>query len=140
MNDRRRGDVVELCKILAEQENLQATVVRSGKGALYAGMGVFIGGLLAGPLGMAIGGSVTSIAVAVNSKGTFKSVVTVINEMSVAQKRKLADAVQKVIGSIKGEDCVSLVGLILASSSIKQTILTELGRFLMKEMQMQLAR
>lgn len=51
----RQEDLVELCKVLAEQEHLQATVVQSGKGALIAGMGVFIGGLLAGPLGMAIG-------------------------------------------------------------------------------------
>lgn len=77
---------------------------------------------------------------AVNSKGTFKSVVTIINEMSAAQKRKLADTVQRVIGSIKGGECMALIPLILGSSSIKETIVMELGRFLLKEMQMQLAR
>lgn len=47
--------------ILADNHNLRVTVQKSGKGALICGTCCFIGGLVAGPVGLAIGGTVGGI-------------------------------------------------------------------------------
>lgn len=52
---RNKDDIIEVCQTLAAQEGLKVTVTESAKSALIAGLGVFLGGLVAGPMGMAIG-------------------------------------------------------------------------------------
>lgn len=47
--------------ILADNHNLRVTLQKSGKGALICGTCCFIGGLVAGPVGLAIGGTVGGI-------------------------------------------------------------------------------
>lgn len=55
LNAQNRENIIEICRVLAEEENLKVTVKEAAKGALYTGMGVFFGAILAGPVGMAIG-------------------------------------------------------------------------------------
>lgn len=47
--------IYEICTVLSEQEDLKVTVKQSGKGALLVGVCTFGGGLVAGPIGMAVG-------------------------------------------------------------------------------------
>lgn len=43
--------------MLADKENILFTVKQSGKGAIVCGSMCFVGGLLGGPIGMAVGGT-----------------------------------------------------------------------------------
>ncbi|KAJ8971687.1 hypothetical protein NQ317_014006 [Molorchus minor] len=52
--EKNRQPFVEICQILAEQEQLRATVSGAAKGALIAGCSAFVGTVLGGPLGMGI--------------------------------------------------------------------------------------
>lgn len=47
--------------ILADNHNMRATVRQSGKGALICGACCFVGGLVAGPVGLAAGGTIGGI-------------------------------------------------------------------------------
>lgn len=47
--------------ILADNHNMRATVRQSSKGALICGTCCFVGGLLAGPVGLAAGGTIGGI-------------------------------------------------------------------------------
>lgn len=44
--------------VLADNENMRVTLKQSGKGGLIAGICCFIGGVVGGPIGLALGGTV----------------------------------------------------------------------------------
>ncbi|XP_010124326.1 PREDICTED: protein C19orf12 homolog, partial [Chlamydotis macqueenii] len=51
-------DVVQLFCHLSQEKGMKAAVKHSGRGALLAGATAFIGGLVGGPPGIAVGKSV----------------------------------------------------------------------------------
>jgi len=51
----RINDVMKLCCELSANQQIKATVKGSGKGAAAAGGLAFAGGLIGGPLGIAVG-------------------------------------------------------------------------------------
>lgn len=51
----RVDDVMKLCCELSANQQVKTTVKQSGKGAAAAGGLAFAGGLLGGPLGIAVG-------------------------------------------------------------------------------------
>lgn len=53
----RMDDVVRLCCELSAHEHIKVAVKNSTKGALVAGGTAFVGGLLGGPPGIAVGKS-----------------------------------------------------------------------------------
>lgn len=50
-----QDSIFEICAVLSEEENLKVTLGEAGKGALMVGACTFLGGLLGGPIGLAIG-------------------------------------------------------------------------------------
>ena len=48
-------DIMKLLCTIAEEKNMMVAVKYSGTGALVTGAGAFIGGLLGGPIGIAVG-------------------------------------------------------------------------------------
>ena len=48
-------DVMELLSLLADEEKLKVTVTGALRGGLITGASATVGGLLAGPIGMAAG-------------------------------------------------------------------------------------
>ncbi|XP_050292746.1 protein C19orf12 homolog [Anthonomus grandis grandis] len=140
MNPEMRRNLIEVCSTLAEQENLKVTITSSAKGALYVGAATFIGGVLGGPLGMAAGGVLSSLSVAFSSQGKFKSVVQIIAEMSEEQQVRLATSVQNAIKSVRPEELVGLLSLVMTNATLKEAILLEIGSFLKRELEMQMIR
>lgn len=55
--------------ILSDDRNLRVTIRQSGKGALICGASCFVGGLVAGPVGMAVGGTLGGLKAWHMSKG-----------------------------------------------------------------------
>lgn len=47
--------------VLADNKNIRFTVKQSGKGAAVCGAMCFIGGLIAGPVGLAVGGTLGGV-------------------------------------------------------------------------------
>ncbi|CAG9864244.1 unnamed protein product [Phyllotreta striolata] len=131
--------IMEMCETLAAQENLRVTVSESLKCGFIGGCGALAGGLLSGPIGVAIGGSVASIASAWLSRNNFKSLVDVLREdLSHAQKEKLTDCLSRALANIKPEDYLQLATLVLTSASLKEVVIKELGCFLLKELNLKM--
>lgn len=57
----RMDDVMRLCGNLSANQQIKVAVKNSGKGAAVAGGTAFIGGLLAGPPGLAVGKVYTTV-------------------------------------------------------------------------------
>lgn len=49
------GDIINVVNILADQKSMRVTVNESLKGGLIAGCSAACGGLVMGPLGLAVG-------------------------------------------------------------------------------------
>lgn len=51
----RMDDIMRLCCEISAQEKIKVAVKGSAKGAMVAGGGAFVGGLVGGPPGIAVG-------------------------------------------------------------------------------------
>ncbi|KAG5893126.1 hypothetical protein JTB14_034147 [Gonioctena quinquepunctata] len=134
-------DVIKVCEVLAEQENLKVTLVGATKGALMTGLGALSGGLLGGPVGLAIGGTLSSIIAAWYSRGQYRPVIDILrNDLTPQQKNRLINAVNNVLNSIKPEDCITLLTFVLTNASLKEAVLVEIGNFLLREMSLKMIK
>lgn len=61
--------LMEAVAVLTDDRNLRVTIQQSGKGALVCGACSFIGGIIAGPVGMAVGGTLGGLRAYQMSKG-----------------------------------------------------------------------
>ena len=65
-------DLQRVMAILADEDELKATVKSSGLGGVIAGITTTVGGLVAGPPGLLVGGAIGG-ALAYSSAGTFQT-------------------------------------------------------------------
>ncbi|XP_068983762.1 protein C19orf12 homolog isoform X2 [Bombus flavifrons] len=81
-------------------QDMKVTVNSSGKYAMIVGGSTFLGGVIAGPLGLALGGIASSIISAVVGYNEFKSVPYIIlYETTPEQREKLAILIVKFLNS-----------------------------------------
>ena len=121
---------------LAEERNLQVTITESGKGACIAGGGAFVGGLVGGPLGLAVGGTLGSIMAYWNGSGKFQSVAEVILSMSPQQRNDLVNSLQRALQDVALEDALLLTKLIMSNDALKILVVQEVCKFLKNEMKL----
>ncbi|KAK4885084.1 hypothetical protein RN001_001355 [Aquatica leii] len=127
-------ELVNFAVDLSKSEDLKVTVVESCKGACIAGGGALVGALLGGPIGLALGGTVGSVYAAVNGRGKFKSVASVILEMSPQQREALANSLKNAFKDVQLEDGVMLFKLVMANDALKLLAIQELVKFMKNEM------
>ncbi|KAL1502024.1 hypothetical protein ABEB36_007236 [Hypothenemus hampei] len=138
MNSPTACNMIKLCEALAEHENLKVALAGSTKAAAVVGLSTLVGGLLAGPLGIAIAGSVSSITVALNLQGEFKPVIVILSELNDDQKRRLNDAIQNIVNDIRAEDVAGLLTVVLTTGSLKKAVLAEISKFLLNEFRLKI--
>lgn len=61
--------LMEAVAVLGDDHNLRVTITQSGKEALICGACSFIGGIIAGPVGLAVGGTLGGLKAWQMSKG-----------------------------------------------------------------------
>merc|ERR1712038_2172596 len=99
------SSVLEVMTVLSEEKELRVTVTESGKGALLTGGVAGLGGLLLGPLGLALGGAVGGCIAAWQAQGKFKPVMEVVlQDMKQEQRDKMVDSVRTVLANIDASD------------------------------------
>ncbi|XP_020915528.1 protein C19orf12 homolog [Exaiptasia diaphana] len=121
-------DLQRVISVIADEEELKATVKGSIKGGLVAGISTTVGGLLAGPVGLLVGGVVGG-AIAYSSAESFKPVSQIINDLNAHQRQLLYDYMKDIIDNLSIEDYVTLMalvsgdgGLVLRKQLITRTI------------------
>jgi len=128
------NDIMELLRVLSDEKNLRVTVTESGKGALVAGGVAGIGGLVLGPVGLALGGTVGGCLAAYMGHGKFKPLAKVIMEdIKDDQKLQLVNAVRGVMGNLDAGDAVTLIALVTSNDGLRNRVVTEMITFLSRQ-------
>jgi len=128
------NDIMELLRVLSDEKNLRVTVTESGKGALVAGGVAGIGGLVLGPVGLALGGTVGGCLAAYMGHGKFKPLAKVIMEdIKDDQKLQLVNAVRGVMGNLDAGDAVTLIALVTSNDGLRNRVVTEMITFFSRQ-------
>ena len=95
------SSVLEVMTVLSEEKELRVTVTESGKGALLTGGVAGLGGLLLGPLGLALGGAVGGCIAAWRAQGNFKPLMEVIlYDLKQEQRERMVESVRTILANI----------------------------------------
>ncbi|XP_050726911.1 protein C19orf12 homolog isoform X2 [Eriocheir sinensis] len=132
------SEILTLVTQVCEEEKLRVPVKESLKGGAIAFATTTVGGLLAGPVGLAVGGTVGGLTAAFLSHGKFKSVADVIrNDLTVAQREQLSNSVRNIIYGIGPEDVLVLTAYAL-QPAVKERVLQEVFSFFRSQLQLQI--
>ncbi|KAH8355945.1 hypothetical protein KR200_003716, partial [Drosophila serrata] len=146
-------ELISALSILADNKNVQVTFQESAKGAAICAISALVGGLLMGPRGLAVGGSIGAIAaygltegkftlqykigriILTSIPGKFKSLGEIImNELSESEREALKDHVVNAITNVRPIDAVKVVGLILSNEDIGNVALNAVKSFATERM------
>ncbi|XP_017134049.1 protein C19orf12 homolog [Drosophila elegans] len=132
-------ELMEAIAIVADERNVRVTVKQSGKGAAICAACSFAGGMLLGPVGLAVGGAAGGIAAYKMTSGSFRPLGEVIlNDLTDAQREQLVQHVSKAVADIHPTDFVMLLPLIVQNASIQQAVLNTVMSFVTNELRMQI--
>ncbi|KFW03683.1 PREDICTED: protein C19orf12 homolog [Fulmarus glacialis] len=127
-------DVMQLFCHLSQKKGMKAAVKHSGRGALLAGATAFIGGLMGGPPGIAVGGAFGGLLGAWVTTGQFRPVPQILLELPPAEQQKLYDEAVAIFRRLDWTDIVQLTALVMGNSSLQQKLTAVLINYLSKEL------
>ena len=102
------------------ERQIQVTATQSMKGAAITGGCAFLGGLLAGPIGLAIGGASGGALAAYQTKGSFKSIGQILNDLPDDRKEEIALEIRSIIDKLDVTDLSELVKLAAIAQQLTQ--------------------
>ncbi|KAE8739429.1 hypothetical protein FOCC_FOCC015070 [Frankliniella occidentalis] len=133
------SEVMYILSQLSEQRNLRVAVTESLKCGAGIGLSAAICAILLGPVGLAFGGTVSSVIASYMMHGKFKSVALVIaQDMTPAQQSQLAASCMRIINDFRVEDVAVLLPLLLNSPSAQQALMTQLVGYVTNEMKLKI--
>ena len=131
-------DILKVITTLGDDENLKITIKQSAKGGLIAGVSCAVGGLIAGPPGLAVGGAAGGCLAAYVAGNSFKPLSAVIlYDMKPIDQKGLVDAVQNIIQNVDVMDAMELIALIQGSNALKAKVLREITTYCTQQMNYQ---
>lgn len=91
------SSILEEVSKLEAVKKIQVSVQSSVKYGAIVGASTIISGILAGPVGIAVGGVISSCVAGLMSQGEFKSVIHVLlHETTPEEKEKLAELIREL--------------------------------------------
>lgn len=130
----RVDDVIRLCCEISAQDQIKVAVKNSTKGAAMAGGAAFAGGMLAGPAGIVVGGTLGSLLGGWWTSGQFKPLPQILLELPAAEQKKLYQQVVAVLGNLDWADAVQLITLVMGSASLQQQVTAAILSYVTKEL------
>nr|XP_035138373.1 protein C19orf12-like [Callithrix jacchus] len=112
-------DIMKLLSSLSRERKMKVAVKHSGQGALVTGAVAFIGGLVGGPPGLAIGEAVRGLLGAWVTSGQFKPIPQIIMELPPAEQQRLFNEATAIIRHLKWTDAVQLTMLVMGSEALQ---------------------
>ncbi|XP_031425476.1 protein C19orf12 homolog [Clupea harengus] len=126
----RMDDVMRLCCNLSANQQMK----NSSIGAAVAGGTAFIGGLLAGPPGLAAGGAVGGLLGCWMTSGQFKPLPQIILELPSHQQQKLYSDIMSALGTLDWTDLAQLTALVMGNATLQQQVVATLLSYVTKEL------
>ncbi|KAK1163569.1 hypothetical protein AOXY_G17088 [Acipenser oxyrinchus oxyrinchus] len=130
----RVDDVMRLCCDLSRHQQMKAAVKHSGRGAFVAGATAFMGGLVGGPPGIAVGGAVGGLLGCWMTSGQFRPVPQIILEMPPQQQQQLYDSIMTIIGRLDWTDAAQLTALVMGNAVLQQKVAAALVTYITQEL------
>ncbi|NXV78830.1 CS012 protein, partial [Atlantisia rogersi] len=127
-------EVIQLFCQLSQEKGMKAAVKHSGRGFWLASGAAFIGGVLGGPPGIAVGAAFGGLLGAVMSSGQFRPVPEILLELSPAERKKLYDEAVDIVSCLEWTDVAPLTALVMGSTSIQQKLIRVLINYLSKNL------
>ncbi|XP_055551749.1 protein C19orf12 homolog [Wyeomyia smithii] len=132
-------ELMEAVGTLTDNENVRVTVRSSAKGAAICGATCFVGGLLAGPVGLAVGGTIGAVSAGMMSRGKFRPVSAIImHEMSEREREQLKERIVYALREFHPTDMAMLLPLLMGNQVAQRAILSTVATFITNEMRMQI--
>lgn len=127
--------------ILADEDQLKVTVKSAGYGGVLAGLTTAVGGLVAGPPGLLVGGALGGV-LAYSSAGNFKPVSQVIKDMNAHERQLLYEAMKDIVENLRIDDYLALMAFLSGGPglAIRQELITRMAAFLRDQMRLQMAQ
>nr|XP_032801057.1 protein C19orf12 homolog [Petromyzon marinus] len=110
----RVDEMMEVVSTLARQRGVQVALSQAGKGAIVTGGIALLGGLIAGPVGIAAGGALGGLVGMAVTRGTFRPLHEVLAELPEPERRRLAEAAAGAVGGLEWSDAAQLLALLAA--------------------------
>lgn len=145
---------------LSREENLRICVSECLKGACITGGSTFLGGLVLGPVGMALGlyisftvfssrfenvnllifiGGLAGVALNAVRGAQFKPLAEVLlNDLTLAQQALLVNRVNRIIRDLDIQDAITLGTVFLANGDVRAQVLGLLTEFVRSDLNLQL--
>ncbi|NXF30992.1 CS012 protein, partial [Nyctibius bracteatus] len=127
-------DVIQLFCRLSQEKGMKAAVKHSGRGALVAGATAFVGGLVGGPPGIAVGGAFGGLLGAWMTTGQFKPVPQILLELPPAEQQKLCDEAVAILRHLDWTDLAQLTALVMGNAGLQQKLTAVLINYISKEL------
>ena len=133
-------EVQRVMAVLADEDQLKVTVKSSAYGGVVAGVTTTVGGLLAGPPGLLIGGAVGGL-LAYKSAGNFRPVSQIINDMNAHERQLLYDTIKDIIDNLHIDDYLALIAFLSGGPGllVRQQLMDRMVSFLRDQMRLQMA-
>ncbi|NXK47444.1 CS012 protein, partial [Chauna torquata] len=127
-------EVMQLLCHVSQEKGMKAAVKHSGRGALLAGATAFIGGLVGGPPGIAVGGALGGLFGAWMTSGQFRPVPQILLELPPAEQQKLYDEAVVILRRLDWTDIAQLTALVMGSTSLQQKLAAVVVNYLSREL------
>ncbi|NWQ75408.1 CS012 protein, partial [Columbina picui] len=119
---------------LAQQKGMKGGAKRSGSAFLLTGAGAFIGGLMGGPPGIAVGGTLGGMCGALMSTGPVRPVPQILLELPPAKKKKLCAKAMDILCGFDWSGLSELIALVERNAKLQQKLIALLRDYFSKEL------
>ncbi|XP_018548388.1 protein C19orf12 homolog [Lates calcarifer] len=130
----RVDDIMRLCCELSAHDQIKVAVKNSTKGAVVAGGTAFVGGLLCGPPGIAVGGAVGGLLGSWLTSGQFRPLPQILMELPPNQRQKLYNDIMAILGNLDWMDAAQLIALVMGNATLQQQVTAALLNYVTKEL------
>ncbi|XP_004536446.1 protein C19orf12 homolog [Ceratitis capitata] len=131
-------ELVEAISIIANERNVQVTMKQATKGSLVCAASAFAGGILLGPVGLAVGSAAGGLMAYKMTSGKFRPLADVlINDLTDRQKEQLVRRVNNAVAEFAISDLAILLPMLMNNASIQEAVLKTAISFVSNELRVQ---
>lgn len=133
-------ELIKAISLVADNAEVRVCVKQSLKGAGVCAAMSLAGGILLGPPGLAIGGTVGGLTAYKMARGTYRPIGEILNELTDDQKEQLVRHVTAAVKDVGIEDLTVLLPLLLANNSagIQLAVLNAVRTFVKNDLRLQI--
>uniref|UniRef100_A0A182N1A6 Uncharacterized protein n=1 Tax=Anopheles dirus TaxID=7168 RepID=A0A182N1A6_9DIPT len=132
-------ELLDAVAVLTDKESMRVALKSSAKGAAVAGSSTFVGGLLAGPVGLFVGGALGGLLAYAVTHDQFKPVSHIIrHDLSVREQERLKERIVTALSQFQATDLLVILPLLTGNAGAQKLVLSTVASFLTNEMRMQI--